>query len=150
MDGRHIAFVRKPAVPRDTPEGYFVEPDRAHPWAIWIADANTGEGREIWKSGSSMQSSYPYMAQETGGGVLNWMANDRLIFASEEDGWQHLYTIATNGGVAKLLTPGSCEVEQWSFDASRMDILFNSNCGDVDRRHAWSIKADGSGEAQEL
>jgi dipeptidyl aminopeptidase/acylaminoacyl peptidase len=150
VDGRHIAFVHQPAVPRDTPEGYFVEPDRAHPWAIWTADANTGEGREIWKSGSSMQSSYPYIAQETGGGVLNWTANDHLIFASEEDGWQHLYTIATNGGAAKLLTPGSCEVEQWSFDASRKDILFNSNCGDVDRRHAWSVKADGSGEAQEL
>jgi Tol biopolymer transport system component len=30
-DGKQIAFVRQPAVARDTPEGYFIEPDRAHP-----------------------------------------------------------------------------------------------------------------------
>src|SRR5262249_23736173 len=26
LDGKRIAFVRRPAVPRDTPEGYFIEP----------------------------------------------------------------------------------------------------------------------------
>ncbi len=37
LDGKRIAFVRRPAQPRDTPEGYFIEPDRPHPWAIWVA-----------------------------------------------------------------------------------------------------------------
>jgi dipeptidyl aminopeptidase/acylaminoacyl peptidase len=150
MDGKRVAFVRQPAVPRDTPEGFFIEPDRVHPWAIWVAEAKTGEGREIWRSGTSMQSSYPEMAGETGGGVLNWDANDRLIFASEDDGWQHLYSVGASGGTAKLLTPGNCEVEQWSFDAERTSILLNSNCGDVDRRHIWSVKGNGYEVANEL
>jgi dipeptidyl aminopeptidase/acylaminoacyl peptidase len=149
-DGKHIAFVRQPAVPRDTPEGYFVEPDRIHPWAIWVADANTGEGREIWKSGASMQSSHPYMAEETNAGVLNWAAESNLIFASEEDRWQHLYSLGANGGTPKLLTPGNCEVEQWTFDAERRNILFNSNCGDLDRRHIWSVNANGGETPREL
>jgi dipeptidyl aminopeptidase/acylaminoacyl peptidase len=148
LDGKRVAFVRQPAVPRDTPEGYFVQPDRAHPWAIWVADAETGSAREIWHSGATIQDSYPYMAQDTGGGVLHWAAEDRLVFASEADGWQHLYTIAAGGGQAKLLTSGDCEVEQWSFSPDRKTLLFNSNCGDADRRHLWSIELSGGEPAQ--
>ena len=153
LDGKRVAFVRQPAVPRDTPEGYFIRPDRSHPWAILVVDASTGEGREIWNGGTSPTASYPYMAQETGGGVLNWVAEDKLVFASEADGWQHLYSISAEGGAAKLLTPGKCEAEQWSFSPDKKSILFNSNCAssystDVDRRHLWSVKISGDGFQQ--
>jgi len=142
-DGKRVAFVRRPAVPRDTPEGYFIEPDRPHPWSIWLADAESGIAREAWHSGTAMQDSFPYMARDTGGGVLHWSADDRLVFASESDGWQHLYSIATDGTAAKLLTPGNCEVEEWSFSPDQATIVFNSNCGDVDRRHLWTVAANG-------
>jgi dipeptidyl aminopeptidase/acylaminoacyl peptidase len=148
LDGKRIAFVRRPAVPRDTPEGYFVQPDRAHPWAIWVGDAESGGAREIWHSGSALQDSYPYMAKDTGGGVLHWAAEDRLVFVSEADGWQHLYAIPADGGGAKLLTPGDYEVEQWSFSPDRKTVLFNSNCGDVDRRHLWMVNVMGGGLEQ--
>ena len=142
-DGKRVVFVRQPAVPRDTPEGYFIEPDRAHPWSIWVADVEGTGAREVWHSGAALQDSYPYMAQETGGGVLHWAGSDGLVFASEADGWQHLYAIPASGGTAKLLTPGNCEVEQWSFTTDEKTLLFNSNCGDVDRRHVWSVAVDG-------
>jgi dipeptidyl aminopeptidase/acylaminoacyl peptidase len=148
LDGKRIAFVRQPAVPRDTPEGYFVQPDRAHPWAIWVGNAESGGAREVWHSGAGLQDSYPYVAQETGGGVLHWAADDRLVFASETDGWQHLYAIPADGGEAKLLTPGDCEVEQWSFSPDEKAVVFNSNCGDVDRRHLWSVNLSGSSPTQ--
>jgi len=138
LDGARIAFVRRPAETRDTPEGYFIRPDRAHPWAVWVADATTGNAREIWHSTVSPQGSFPYMADDTGGGVLNWAANNRLVIASEQDGWQHLYSLAADGHASpQLLTPGNCEVEQWSFAAQRSVLLFNSNCDDIDRRHLW-------------
>jgi dipeptidyl aminopeptidase/acylaminoacyl peptidase len=148
-DGTKVAFVRAPAMPRDTPDGYFIQPDRVQPWAIWVVDASSGEGKQIWNSGTEMQDSYPYLAQETGG-VLNWPTNDTLVFASEHDGWQHLYSIPASGGMPKLLTPGTCEVEQWSFDRDGGNILFNSNCGDVDRRHLWSVSAKGNLPTQQL
>jgi dipeptidyl aminopeptidase/acylaminoacyl peptidase len=147
-DGKRIAFIRQPAVPRDTPSGYFVEPDRAHPWAIWLADAQTGDAHEIWRSGAALQDSFPYMAEETGGGILNWGADNRIVFASEADGWQHLYTVSVDGGASKLLTPGKCEVEQWSFSPDKQTIVFNSNCGDVDRRHLWSVTVSGDNLTQ--
>jgi dipeptidyl aminopeptidase/acylaminoacyl peptidase len=142
-DGKRIAFVRRPAVPRDTPSGYFVEPDRPHPWAIWVADTQSSEAREVWHSGTELQDSFPYMAEETGGGVVHWGADNRLVLASEADGWQHLYAISADGGAPKLLTPGNCEVEQWSFSPDKQTVVFNSNCSDIDRRHLWSVSVAG-------
>jgi dipeptidyl aminopeptidase/acylaminoacyl peptidase len=137
LDGKHIAFVRQPAVPRDTPNGYFIEPDRPKPWAVWVTDGNGANAHEIWHSTDTLQGSYPFMAGDTGGGVLNWGAGDTLVLASEEDGWQHLYALAGTGGGPKLLTPGSCEVEQWSVSPDGSGVVYNSNCGDVERRHLW-------------
>jgi dipeptidyl aminopeptidase/acylaminoacyl peptidase len=148
LDGNRVAFVRQPAVTRDSPEGYFIQPDRPHPWAIWVADAESGKGREIWHSSASLEGSYPYMANGAEGGVLNWAAQSNLVFASEEDGWQHLYEISAEGGTAKLLTSGKCEVEQWSFSQDKATILFNSNCGDVDRRHLWRTGVTAGGPQQ--
>ena len=148
LDGKRIAFVRRPAEPRDTPQGYFIEPDRPHPWAIWVADVAAATAHEIWHSSALPQGSFPYMADDTGGGAINWAGDDRLVIASEEDGWQHLYSLAAAGGTPQLLTPGNCEVEQWSFPADRHVVLFNSNCGDVDRRHLWTADVIGAHAAQ--
>jgi dipeptidyl aminopeptidase/acylaminoacyl peptidase len=147
LDGKRIAFVRQPAVTRDTPEGFFIEPDRPHPWAIWIGDAASGNAKEIWHSGNKPDDSFPYMAENTGGGVIRWAASDTIVMASEADGWQHLYALSANGGAPKLLTPGNCEVEQWSFTPDRKKVLYNSNCGDIDRRHIWL--ADLTGKVNE-
>jgi dipeptidyl aminopeptidase/acylaminoacyl peptidase len=148
LDGKRVAFVRQPAVPRDTPDGYFIEPDRPKPWSIWVADVENGAAREVWHSGTALQDSFPYMAEDTGGGVINWEAGDHLVFASEADGWQHLYSISTSGGTTKLLTPGDCEVEQWSFSPNKNTIIFNSNCSDLDRRHLWMVDGMGGGLKQ--
>jgi dipeptidyl aminopeptidase/acylaminoacyl peptidase len=142
-DGKQLAFIRRPAVPRDTPEGYFIEPDRPHPWAIFVADAETWNAKEVWHSGKELQDSFPYMARDTGGGVIHWAADNRIVFASEQDGWQHLYALSAIGGAPKLLTPGNCEVEKWSFSLDGKTVFFNSNCGDIDRRHLWSVSAAG-------
>jgi dipeptidyl aminopeptidase/acylaminoacyl peptidase len=143
VDGKQLAFVRQPAVPRDTPEGYFIQPDRAHPWAVWVADTATWNAREVWHGGKDLPDSFPYMADDTGGGVIHWAADNQIVLAGEQDGWQHLYALPAAGGAPKLLTPGNCEVEQWSFTPDAKTILFNSNCGDIDRRHLWSVTAGG-------
>jgi dipeptidyl aminopeptidase/acylaminoacyl peptidase len=148
LDGKRIAFVRRPAEQRDTPAGYFLQPDKPHPWAIWVADVSTGSAREIWHSSASPEGSYPFMAKDTGGGVIRWAAENRLLIASEEDGWQHLYSVSVEGGNPHLLTPGNCEVEQWSLTPDRKTVLFNSNCADIDRRHLWTVSISGDHPAE--
>ena len=148
LDGKRIAFVRQPAEKRDAPQGYFIAPDKPHPWAIWVADAAARSAREIWHSSATPEGSFPFMAEDTGGGVLNWAADNQIVMASEEDGWQHLYALSADGGAPKLLTPGTCEVEQWSFTPDKKTVLFNSNCGDVDRRHLWGVSVSSGASVQ--
>jgi dipeptidyl aminopeptidase/acylaminoacyl peptidase len=148
LDGKRIAFVRRPAEPRDTPQGYFIEPDRSHPWAVWVADVTATTAHEIWHSSATPQGSFPYMADDTGSGVLNWAADDHLVMASEEDGWQHLYSLSASGGKPQLLTPGECEVEQWSLSPDHKKVMFNSNCEDIDRRHIWQVDTTGRAPQQ--
>src|SRR5258707_11936786 len=144
LDGKRIAFVRRPAEARDAPQGYFIAADKPHPWTIWIADALTGKAHEIWHSSATPQGSFPYMAEDTGGGVINLAAYNPLVFASEGASWQHLYAVFAVGGPPQLLPPRKCEVEQWSFTPDKTTVLFNSNCGDVDRRHLWNVSVSGN------
>jgi dipeptidyl aminopeptidase/acylaminoacyl peptidase len=143
VEGKRVAFVRRPAEPRDTPAGYFLQPDKPHPWAIWVAEVSTGSAHEVWRSSASLDGSYPFMAKDTGGGIIRWAAENRLLVASEEAGWQHLYSLSVDGGTPRLLTPGNCEVEQWSLTPDRKSVFFNSNCGDIDRRHLWTVGFSG-------
>jgi dipeptidyl aminopeptidase/acylaminoacyl peptidase len=136
-DGKSIAFVRQPA--RRTDEGgggMLTAADRPNPWAIWTADAGTGQAREIWRSTTDADGSLPRMA---GDALLTWAANDRIVYASEQDGWLRLYSISTSGGVSIALTPGNCEFEHVSWAADRASFVFSSNCGDLDRRHLWRV-----------
>ncbi len=143
-DGKHVAFIRQPAVRRDAPSGYFLEPDIPHPWAIWVADPFTGAGAQIWQSGKTMADSYPYIAAGEGGGaILRWAANDRLVMVSEADGWEHLYALSSNGGSPTLVTPGNCEAEQWGLSPDKKRVIFNSNCGDSERRHLYQVNSAG-------
>jgi len=93
-----------------------------------VGDISTGKSQRNLAQRQKFQRFIPLHGGRTGGGVINWAANDTLVMASEADGWQHLYALSANGGAPKLLTSGKCEVEQWSFTPDKKEILYNSNC----------------------
>ncbi|HKE04701.1 MAG TPA: prolyl oligopeptidase family serine peptidase [Blastocatellia bacterium] len=132
LDGKRIAFIRHPAREnRPRP----LSQDMPDPWAIRVADVDSGEAREIWRSGNTLNDSFPRMA---GANVLNYAADDRLVFASEMDGWLRLYSIPASGGAVKALTPAACEWEHVTI--TPYEILFSSNCEDIDRRHLSKVE----------
>jgi dipeptidyl aminopeptidase/acylaminoacyl peptidase len=131
-DGRRIAFVRIPGIQEKLP----LIPLRVTPWAIWVADAGTGNGKEIWHSGSAPNDSFPELTADTS---FYFASNDRILFASEQDGWNHLYSITTVGGAPTLLTPGNFEVEDVALSPDQRSVLYSSNQDDVDRRHIWRV-----------
>jgi len=141
-DGRHIAFVRQPGIQEKVP----LIPVRPAPWAIWVADSTTAEGREIWHSGNEADDSFP---AETADKSFYFAGNDRVVFASEQDGWNHVYSIAATGGAATLLTPGTFEVEDVTLANDGRSVIFSSNQDDIDRRHLWRVALDG-GKLQPL
>lgn len=133
LDGKKLAFIRQYArgnQPRNNAQ------EQADPWTIWVADAANGSAKEIQRSGKEVNDSIPRIAGED---ILQWAADDRLVFASETDGWLRLYSVAAGGGEVRALTPTGCEWESLTLTADKREIIYSSNCGDIDRRHLSQV-----------
>ncbi len=139
-DGSKIVFVRT--------QGSGGAPDsllsrRHNPWSIWTADASTGNATQIWKAPATLRGSTP---STHGGTNLHWAANDRIVFLSYQDGWQHLYSIPSTGGKELLLTPGNFMAEHIRLSPDKKWLTFSGNTGpdalDLDRRHAVRVPVD--------
>jgi dipeptidyl aminopeptidase/acylaminoacyl peptidase len=136
LDGKHVLFVRTPGAEHKLP----MIPVRPHPWSIWIADATTGTGHVLWRSGDQMDDSLPELSEDAS---LKMAADGRVIFSSEQDGRNHLYSISMNGGSPVLLTPGDFDVEDVTLSVDKSTVIYSSNQDDVDRRHLWRVPAKG-------
>lgn len=99
-DGKRIAYVRQ----FNVVDTLTADKERLLPWSIRVVDVTSGVGKEIWKSGNGEMDSYSRLPM--GENQLQWAAGDRIVFASEKDGWAHLYAIASSGGAVTPLTPG--------------------------------------------
>jgi len=140
-DGKSIVFVRTAGEEQKRP----LIPVRPEPWSLWIADAATGAGRLLWRSGEKLEDSLPGLTED---GSLNVAADGRVVFASEHDGRNHLYSIGIGGGEATLLTPGDFDVEDVTLSADKTWLIYSSNQyssdkADVDRRHLWRVPVAG-------
>jgi dipeptidyl aminopeptidase/acylaminoacyl peptidase len=135
-DGRQLAYIRL----FNTVDTFSKDTERITPWAIRIVDVATGKGREIWKSGATHMDSFSRLP--LGENQFQW-AGDKIVFASEQDGWSHLYAISTKGGEALKLTPGDYEVENAVFSPDRSYLIVAANAGDIDRRHLWKVNLAG-------
>jgi Tol biopolymer transport system component len=102
-DGKWIVFVRTAG----TEAKQALIPVRPKPWSLWVADTIAGSGRLLWRSGTKPEDSLPELTEDVS---LNVAAEGRVVFASEQDGRNHLYSVSASGGNATLLTPG----EEWS------------------------------------
>ena len=136
MDGKWVVFVRVAGDEAKLP----LIPVRAEPWSLWIADAASGTGRVLWRSGEKIEDSLPSLSEE---GSLNVAADGRVVFSSEQDGRNHLYSIAASAGQATLLTPGDFDVEDVALSADKAWVIYSSNQADVDRRHLWRVPVSG-------
>jgi len=143
LDGKSIIFVRTAGQEAKQP----LIPVRPHPWSIRIADASTGAGRLLWRSGEKPEDSLPSLTEDSS---LKVAADGRIIFSSEQDGRNHLYSIADSGGEATLLTPGDFDVEDVTLSADKKSVIYSSNQDDVDRRHLWRVPVAGGAAQQAL
>jgi len=139
-DGRRIAFIRL----FNVVDTFSNDRERLQPWAIEVADVQTGMAKEIWRSGNGDNDSYT----GAGGDFWQWVAGDRILFSSEKDGWAHLYSISSGGGALTALTPGNYEVENVTLSPDKSFVIFSGNKDDIDRRHLWRVNVTGGEPAQ--
>jgi dipeptidyl aminopeptidase/acylaminoacyl peptidase len=142
-DGNWIVFVRTAGEEAKLP----LIPVRPQPWSLWVADTTAGTGRPLWRSGVKPEDSLPTLSEDAS---LHVTADGRIVFSSEQDGRNHLYSIAATGGPPTLLTPGDFDVEDVALSADRAWVIYSSNEGDADRRHLWRVAASGGTTPQAL
>jgi dipeptidyl aminopeptidase/acylaminoacyl peptidase len=136
-DSRRLAFIRIPAATL----AFGPRRNASPPWSIRIADAESGNGRELWHASDGPGSVFHAMVADS---QLFWGAADHIVFPWERTGWMHLYSISTQGDVPKPLNaPGEFEIEHASLSADRRSVVFSSNQDDIDRRHLWRVSVLG-------
>jgi dipeptidyl aminopeptidase/acylaminoacyl peptidase len=143
-DGHSIAFVR---IPWSHDQLVFQPRRDGLPWSIRVADVSTGKGREVWHAETGPGSVFHDIVAEQ---QVFWAAGDAIVFPWEHTGWTRLYAVPAAGGAARLLTPGDdFEVEDVALSPDKREVVFNSNQGDIDRRHLWK-EAVGADHPTEL
>ncbi len=140
-DGSQIAFIRIVGKQMKQP----VIPLTPLPWAVWVYDVTGDSAKQIWASGLELDDSLPELTEDAS---FNFAAKNRIVFSSEKDGWNHLYSVSTSGGDATLLTPGKFETEDVALSADKNSVIYSSNQADadpldVDRRHLWRVDLAG-------
>jgi dipeptidyl aminopeptidase/acylaminoacyl peptidase len=136
-DGRRIAFIHIPAGGGGDP---FTNPEGHQPWSIWVADARTGQGHQVWSADPGAGSGFEGLLQ---GAQLFWAAGDRLVFPWEKSGWRHLWAVPAAGGQAVDLTPGEFEVFNVAQTPDKAGFVYSANQGDIDHRHLWRVSVSG-------
>ena len=136
-DSRRVAFIRQPASSALT---LFKARRTGRPWSILVADVTTGSARTVWTADEG-DGSVPHAI--VGPDQLMWGEGDVLVFPWERDGWNHLHAIPVSGGRPTLLTPGEGEVEYAVLSRDRREVWYNTNIGDIDRRHIWRVPVRG-------
>ena len=78
-------------------------------------------------------------------GDVEWIdGGKRFLWASERDGWRHIYSVSRDGNDVKCITPGNFDViSVEKVDRKRLD-LFRSISGQ--RHAALSVFASRNGE----
>ena len=139
-DGSKLVFVRRPG---SGGEPQPVLQSRHQPWALWTADAATGQASQLWKAPETLRGS---PSGTEGGYNLHWAARGRIVFMSYMDGWPHLWSVPATGGEPLLLTPGDYMAEYITLSPDGTYLVFAGNTGstpdDLDRRHVVRVSVD--------
>jgi dipeptidyl-peptidase-4 len=74
-----------------------------------------------------------------------------FLWASEKDGWRHLYRISRDGKKETLITKGNYDVMQINaIDEKSGYIYFSASPDNATQKYLYRTKLDGSGKAERL
>lgn len=126
--------------------------DRGHQRLRLIeVNARTGQCRNLLDERSD---TFIWTAHQDvfSGGMINWLEQSgELIYASERDGWRHLYLIDTaEGAIRNQITKGGFVVRGVDFiDEGRRQVWFHASGKNADQDpyfiHYYRTNFDGSG-----
>jgi dipeptidyl aminopeptidase/acylaminoacyl peptidase len=138
-DSSALAFLR---IPNEREVLPFMPRREGLPFSIRVGDPETGQTREVFRAddgpGSAFGAGYWFV-----GDRLWWGADDRIVFPWEKTGWQHLWSVSSQGGEPVNLSPGAGEVQHAELSPDGRYMLYASNHGDIESRQLWQARLTG-------
>ncbi len=107
--------------------------------SFWVADAATGEAKEFWRNEKD-EKEFTTVPQ-----AWRWADDDHVIFQAEPHEWEHWYALSVSNAQRRPvdLTPGDGAVEATSLSRDGRTLFYETNAGDIERRHVWKAPVAG-------
>jgi len=124
---------------------------------LMMADARTGKVRPILteKDEAWVDIAWGDIDWDKTGiarGDVEWLdQGKRFLWASERDGWRHLYSVSRDGSDMKPITPGNYDVISVErVDAQNGWVYFLASPENATQRYLYRVRTDGSGKEERL
>lgn len=124
---------------------------------VMLADARTGKVRQVLaeKDEAWVDIAWGDIDWDRTGiarGDVEWIdGGKRFLWASERDGWRHIYSISRDGRDVKPITPGNYDV----ITVERVDtvngyVYFLASPENATQRYLYRVRIDGTGKEERL
>jgi len=122
---------------------------------LYISDIATGVSQLIYEEADEawvdvFQSGNPYTIDFTNN--FTWLnETNSILWASEKDGWRHLYQVSLDGNPEKLITKGKYDIIELEYvDPVEGFVYFMASPDNATQKYLYRVELDGSGKLELL
>lgn len=122
---------------------------------LFLADGTTGAARMVHEETDEawidvFQSGNPYTIDFTN--HFTWLTgNNSILWASEKNGWRHLYEVFLDGRPEKPVTTGKYDVIEVKFtDPGERAVYFTASPDNATQKYLYRVRLDGPGKPEPL
>lgn len=118
---------------------------------LMLCDVKTGNTKKIYnEKDEAWIDILPLWDTDYSNGGWDWLNNGQeFLWASEKDGWRHLYRISRDGKKEKLITNGKYDVMDIStIDQKEGYVYFHASPENATQKYLCRTKLDGSGQLE--
>ena len=119
---------------------------------LMLCDVATGNSKTIYEEkDSAWIDILPLWDEDYSYGGWDWLNNGKeFLWATEKDGWRHLYRVSREGK-EKLVTNGNYDVMKISaIDEKNNYIYFEASPQNATQQYLYRTKLDGKGKAERI
>lgn len=120
---------------------------------IMLCDAATGNARTIYEEkDAAWIDIQPLWDFDYQWGGWDWLNNGaEFVWASEKDGWRHLYRVSRDGKKETLITKGNFDVMDLSaIDEKSGYVYFFASPDNATQKYLYRTRLDGSSQPERL
>ncbi len=120
---------------------------------IMLCDVKSGASKNIYnEKDAAWIDILPLWDTDYANGGWDWLSNGQeFLWASEKDGWRHLYRISRDGKKETLVTNGKYDVMDIStIDEKEGYVYFHASPDNATQKYLCRTKLDGSGTLEKI